>query len=56
MKEQVKSNPNRKLFLVSPIPAPVKDATEIEDARKIMRHIQENGKKSIELIGTFHQI
>ena len=52
MKGQVKRNPKKKLFLVAPVPAPVKDATKIGDIMEMMRQMQTNGNKSIELIDT----
>ena len=52
MEEQVKRNPKKKLFLVAPVPAPVKDATKIGDITETMRQMQANGNKSIELMDT----
>ena len=40
------------MFLVAPVPAPVKDATKIGDITEMMRQMQTNGNKSIELIDT----
>ena len=42
MKEQVKSNLEKKLFLVAPVPAPVKDATKIANITEMMRQINAN--------------
>ena len=49
MKEEVKSNPTKKLFLVAPVPEPIEDATKIGDITEMMRQMQTNGNKSIEL-------
>ena len=40
------------MFLVAPVPAPVKDATKIGYITEMMRQMQTNGNKSIELIDT----
>ena len=40
------------LFLVAPVPALVKYATKIGDITEMMRQMQTNGNKSIELIDT----
>ena len=52
IKEQVKRNPKKRLFLVAPVPAPVKDATKIGNIKEMMRRKQTNGNKSMELIDT----
>ena len=40
------------MFSVAPVPAPIKNATKIGDITEMMRHMQTNGNKSIELIDT----
>ena len=52
MKEHAESNSKKKLFLVAPVLAPVKDSTKIGDIMEMMRQMQTNGNESIELVDT----